>query len=45
MQRLTDWLTVAAMWTAGFAMISAFLAFLGVVARYVAFTFCIGYGC
>lgn len=45
MQRLSDGLLIAAMWTAGFAMISVFLAFLGIVARYVAFTFCIGYGC
>lgn len=42
---LKDWLTAAAMWTAGFVMISCFIAFLGIVARYAVFTFCIGYGC
>jgi hypothetical protein len=42
---LKDWLTTSAMWLAGACMISAFLAFMGVVARYAAYFFCIGYGC
>lgn len=45
MQRLQDALLVAAMWVAGFTLISAFLAFSGAVARYVAYAFCLGYGC
>lgn len=45
MERLYDWMSAAAMWAAGFCMISAFLIFMGYVARYIAFTFCLGYGC
>lgn len=43
--KLIDWLTAAAMWTAGFVLISIFMAFAGLIARYAVFTFCIGYGC
>lgn len=45
MQRIQNALLVAVMYVIGLAMISAFLAFSGVVARYVAYAFCLGYGC
>ena len=45
MQRLKDALLIAALWTAGFTLISIFMAFAGLVSRYVVYTFCIGYGC
>jgi hypothetical protein len=42
---LKDWLTVSTMWVAGAFLVMAFLTFMGVVFRYAAFFFCIGYGC
>lgn len=42
---LKDWLTVSGMWLAGFVLISIFLAFTGVVAKYATYFFCVGYGC
>lgn len=43
--KFTDWLTAAGMYLLGALMISAFLAFMGVVARFATYFFCFGYGC
>lgn len=45
MQKIQDGLLIVLMWLTGFAMISAFLAFSGLIGRYVTTMFCFGYGC